>query len=410
MSRKAWGYIALIFLAAGLIIVFSVLQLDPGNLSWTYFIVLTVFTSVSQLFKAEAPAHQLYHPNLMFLFAGALLLEPGLFVAQVVITHLVEWAKERWIRSEHLQAWYIQTFNISMHIILGFVSRHVFYLVIPDGGEIYGPLGFSAAILSAGVYVTLNHLMVGEALVLARGVSWTESGIMELENLGTDFVMLLMGYIGAVVMQLNIWLLVLLMAPLFLIYRSLMVPNLRQLADTDPKTGLWNSKYFNNALLVEMNRARRFERPLTVVMADLDYLRNINNTHGHIAGDAVIIGVANILREQFREYDILARFGGDEFSLLMAETSPELAFDRVEEIRKVVESAVFFSPATRASMQITISFGIAGMDDPDMSPDDIIHLADSAVYASKASGRNQTRIYSAEMVEQLGVVASGTAS
>ena len=194
MSRKAWGFVSLVFLAAGVIIVYSLVEFAPVNtMSWIFFVVLTFFTSVSQMFKAEAPAHQLYHPNLMFLFAGVLILDPAQFAAQVVIAHLIEWAKERWTRSKHLGVWYIQTFNISMHIILGFVSRYVFFAILPVGENFHGSLGFSGAVLSAGVYAVLNHLLVGEVLVLARGITWSESEIMDPENLATDFVMLLMG-------------------------------------------------------------------------------------------------------------------------------------------------------------------------------------------------------------------------
>src|SRR5207247_98918 len=82
----------------------------------------------------------------------------------------------------------------------------------------------------------------------------------------------------------------------------------------------FNARHFAATLREELTRAMRFDRPMSLVMADLDLLRDINNTYGHLAGDAVLAGVAKIFREQLREYDVPARFGGEEFSILLPET------------------------------------------------------------------------------------------
>jgi diguanylate cyclase (GGDEF)-like protein len=141
--------------------------------------------------------------------------------------------------------------------------------------------------------------------------------------------MFVMVYIVAILHQLNSWLIVTALTPLYLIYRALSVPKLKQQANTDSKTGLWNAEYFIHALDVELMRSTRYRRPLSVIMADIDLLRNINNTYGHLGGDAVLIGVAKILTEHFREYDIICRFGGEEFAILLPETSPGSAYSRV---------------------------------------------------------------------------------
>src|SRR5207244_4419345 len=112
-------------------------------------------------------------------------------------------------------------------------------------------------------------------------------------------------------------------------------------ARVDPKTGLFTARHFAAALSEEIGRAQRFERPMSLIMADLDLLRDINNTYGHLAGDAVLKGIAEVFRAQLRHYDVPARFGGEEFSILLPETPPEQALEIAERIRRAVAERPF---------------------------------------------------------------------
>lgn len=393
MTKQAWAYVGLILGAGALITMFALAGFDPHGGDWLVFAVLTGIGTVAQLFKAEAPGHQLYHPTLIFLFAGVLRLSPAFFVLMVVIIHLVEWLKEILLKSQYLRAWYLQPFNISMHIVIGVSAGFLFRLVNPLEGVYVTLQAIGAATIVAIFYAVLNHVIVGQALVLARGISWRESGILAAENIGTDFAMLTMGFVLVILMQQNAWLIAIALTPLYLIHRALAVPHLKQQAQKDAKTGLWNAEYFMQAMESELSRARRYGRPLTIIMADLDYLRNINNAFGHLAGDVVLAGVARILAEYFRDYDVVARFGGEEFAILLPETTPEEAQPRVEAVRKAVEQARFESPITHAEIKATMSFGIASNLGNRMSAREIIHCADMAVYRAKVEGRNRTRYY-----------------
>src|SRR5439155_194927 len=126
-----------------------------------------------------------------------------------------------------------------------------------------------------------------------------------------------------------------------LMYKALSIPQLKQEAQTDGKTGLWNARHFSALFTAEMERATRFERPLTVLMADLDLLRNINNTYGHLAGDIVLSGIGKIISENIREYDIAGRFGGEEFAIVLPETGPVEAVQLAERLRSAVEAVSF---------------------------------------------------------------------
>lgn len=397
MSQKAKFYLWAVGIGGVIIGINAWWTFEPERVNWINLILLTSLATAAQLFKSEAPLHQVYHPSLVFFFAGILILQPLGFVVLVMIAHLVEWGKEKLVGRSYVSEWYLQLFNISMHIILGTLAQMLFLAINPN----YDLIGTIRALIGAGlvacVYVALNHLMVGEALILTRAVSWKELGVLNIENLATDFVLAMFGFVSAILMSLNPWLVLPAIAPLYLIKRSLEVPQLKQQADSDPKTGLWNGRYFVQSLERELNRSTRYERPLIVVVADLDYLRNINNTYGHLGGDAVLKGVANILKNQFREYDIVARFGGEEFAIILPETTPEMAFERIEMARKAIEEAEFEAPMTKMKISTTMSFGIAGIDGDNPSAGRIIHCADLAAYAAKLEGRNRIRIYSSNM-------------
>jgi diguanylate cyclase (GGDEF)-like protein/putative nucleotidyltransferase with HDIG domain len=205
-----------------------------------------------------------------------------------------------------------------------------------------------------------------------------------------------MGAGTALIWLLNPFAILLTILPLYLIYTTLKVPALERKTEIDPKTGLYNARYFSEVLKKELDRANNFDRPLTVVLADLDLLRNINNTYGHLAGDEVLIGVADILKDSGREYDIVARFGGEEFIILMPETTPEEAYPHIENLRSSIETAVFSVPTSLTPIEVTVSFGIAGRMGFSESPNDIVHNADSALYHSKLNGRNRTCAYTDE--------------
>lgn len=394
MPRKAWLYIGTVYSTGLTIFIISLMQTDFSDFyQWFYLLVFTFFAVVAQLIKAEAPDHQLYHTTLVFQFAGVILLEPFHYALLIIIPHMIEWARERMIDSTHLRDWYLQPFNICVHIISGFLAQFI-YLGINQAEIVSGTnLVFVDAVTAAIVYVLCNHFLVGFALVIARGVPFSESGVLEINNLLADLVMLLMGYSIAIFWELNPWLIWIAMTPLFLIYRALTIPDLERKAQIDPKTGVWNAAYFSNSLQDELTRAQGLNRPLTIVMADLDLLRNINNTYGHLAGDVVLQGVARVLQEMVNPYDTVARFGGEEFAILMPETTAEEAFLRVEAIRLAIAEAEYEVATHEMPLKATMSFGIAARQGAEQSATKLVHCADIAVYQAKQNGRNQTYVY-----------------
>jgi diguanylate cyclase (GGDEF)-like protein/putative nucleotidyltransferase with HDIG domain len=198
-----------------------------------------------------------------------------------------------------------------------------------------------------------------------------------------------LGYTIAIFWQLNPLLIIPATAPLLLLYQALRVPELKQEAQTDTKTNLFNARHFSKVFTAEFERAKRFNRPIAIIMADLDLMRNINNTYGHLAGDHVLAGIGQVIRKTVREYDIAGRFGGEEFAIALPETSLSEARAIAERIRAAVETAPFQVATSPTPIHATLSVGVACFPQDSEDYNDLMHAADVAVYQAKYLGRNR---------------------
>lgn len=389
MSRHAQLYIWSVLLTGAGIGVAALLSYNRNTADWTLFAVLTLLAVITQFWRFGSAGRHSYYPHFVFFFAGILLLQPALFAVQILAAHLVEWFKARIGDTNHLQAWYVQPFNVATHLVAA-GSAYIVYTILHTKGIMQvTPQTVSVVMLAAAVYVVVNHLLIGGALTLARGIPWSESKVLSAASLLSDFVPASLGYVLAVLWYISPWLIVPALAPLALIRQALKVHVLEEKARVDSKTGLLNAEHFMSAVEQELARAERLDRPVGLIMADLDLLRNINNTYGHIAGDAVLAGVADIIQDSIRETDVGGRFGGEEFAILLPEISLEKAEAIAEHIRSTVESSHFNCEATQTQIQATLSLGVACFPTDAMEAKRLIHEADIAVYRAKLAGRNQ---------------------
>ncbi|MGB8644272.1 MAG: diguanylate cyclase [Anaerolineae bacterium] len=402
MSRRAWAFVYAILIAGALASACTFLFLGFPLTQWPTFLILTALATAAQLLRVDAINHQSYYATFIFIFAGVLLLAPAWFVLLVIISYCAEWAKERWLKSGTLSAWYLQPFNIATIILAG-VLAHQFWIWLDPDGSLYQSVGADpdgalyrslwetiTVLLGALFFLAVNHLVTGQAIVLARKKSWQELGVLDRENLTMDMVLLLMGYIFAVMWEQNPLLVLVSLAPLVLIYRALMIPQLKMEAQTDGKTGLWNARYFGRLYAAEFDRANRFQRPLSMLMTDLDLLRNVNNTYGHIAGDEVLRQIGMLITQNIREYDIAGRFGGEEFCIALPETGVNDARVIADRLRQSVAAHGFRVHTSAAPIHVTMSIGIATHPADAQTAMELIHSADIAVYQAKLQGRNCT--------------------
>ncbi|WP_374359892.1 GGDEF domain-containing protein [Pseudoduganella danionis] len=165
---------------------------------------------------------------------------------------------------------------------------------------------------------------------------------------------------------------------------------LEQLATTDPLTGIGNRRRMTEQINRELDRGRRFGHPLSLLMADIDHFKNVNDQYGHEAGDRVIVAVAKALADGVRNIDLASRFGGEEFVLLMPETSIEVATSAAERLRQEI-AALEVKGDKGESIHFTISIGVA-MAPPENTldtPSTLVSRADKALYQAKEAGRNR---------------------
>jgi diguanylate cyclase (GGDEF)-like protein/PAS domain S-box-containing protein len=167
---------------------------------------------------------------------------------------------------------------------------------------------------------------------------------------------------------------------------------LREQAIHDPLTGLYNRLPLNEFFDRELRVALRHGQPVSVVLADLDSFKAINDTYGHQTGDAVLRLFGELIRQSYRATDIHCRYGGDEFLILLPDMEMELACERTEVLRKAVEAASVVCGAE--TIHLTASFGVATFPQHGQTRDTLIASADQALYAAKRGGRNQVKGYS----------------
>jgi diguanylate cyclase (GGDEF)-like protein len=164
--------------------------------------------------------------------------------------------------------------------------------------------------------------------------------------------------------------------------------SLRDQAIRDPLTSLFNRRYMEESLEGELRRAIRKQRPLGVIMLDLDHFKRFNDTFGHEAGDTLLREFANFLKTHVRREDIICRYGGEEFTLILPEASLENTCKRAEQIREAVQF-LRVEYRRRSLGAVTISLGVAAFPEHGSSPDALLRAADAALYRAKAEGRDQ---------------------
>ncbi|MBY5589579.1 PleD family two-component system response regulator [Rhizobium leguminosarum] len=162
-----------------------------------------------------------------------------------------------------------------------------------------------------------------------------------------------------------------------------------ELAVTDPLTGLYNRRYLDSHLNVLFNRSMARGRPLSVLITDIDRFKHVNDTYGHDGGDEVLREFSSRVRSTIRGADLACRYGGEEFVVVMPDTSPEIAAAVAERLRAAIENAPFMLKHSGEALNITASFGIASRIASVLTPDQLMKQADLALYEAKNTGRNR---------------------
>ncbi len=164
------------------------------------------------------------------------------------------------------------------------------------------------------------------------------------------------------------------------------IQQVEHIATHDALTGVFNRHMFKSLLDIEINRSKRYNQPLSLVLADVDFFKQVNDQYGHVVGDQVLCHIANIFSKHLRDGDLLSRWGGEEFAIVLPNTTEEQAYEMIDRIRRIIAESSF-----EAFISLTCSFGVTGYLEED-SVNSLFARVDKALYQAKSNNRNNVQL------------------
>lgn len=328
--------------------------------------------------------------NSVWMFAAVLLLHPALAAAVITTSYAYRWFRVR----HHLV--YRQTFSAAATVLAAYASCVLVRNL--DGSLAVAPRSVATFLVVTGSGALF--LLVNTAFIAIAIASTTEHP--RLRNLvgGFSDYALEASTIGLGVLL--AWALVdwpvaalLIVGVTLVLHRNVLIRQLREKARIDAKTGLLNAAAWTSAVDDELERAARQAQSSGLLVIDLDNFKRINDEYGHLAGDEMLRAVADTLTSEVRTYDLVGRFGGEEFVVLLPDTSATETRHVAERIRRRVAELTIPIPvngSTATFDRLTVSIGIATFPDHGEDRRDVLHAADMAMYAAKAAGRNRVQL------------------
>jgi diguanylate cyclase (GGDEF)-like protein len=326
--------------------------------------------------------------NSVWMFAAVVLIHPTLAAAVIAVSY-----GYRWLRVRH-HVVHRQTFSAAATVVSGYIASS---LITHFGGTTFAEMdrtvGTFALVVGVGALfmIVIFGLIAGAIALTAPNPSLrtvlSSPGDYALEGATIALGLLLAWALvdwpiaGALIIGITL-----------VLHRNVLIRQLREKARTDPKTGLLNAAGWSTAVDAELTRAARAHATSGLLVIDLDHFKAFNDAHGHLAGDDILRAVANTISAEVRAYDIVGRFGGEEFVVLLPGTSDSETIHVAERIRRRIAAL----PLPSADDQLTVSIGVAVCPQHAETLDDLLHCADMAMYAAKAAGRNRVHIAAVE--------------
>jgi diguanylate cyclase (GGDEF)-like protein len=309
---------------------------------------------------------------------------------------------------------YRRLFSSAALGLAGVAASATFHLAVPQafrvslvGAHAYltHPTVLATAVACAVLFAVLNAGIVALAAHLAQPEAPLAKVLWDRESLLLDLTETCVGILVAVTCGLNPLLLLVALPPVILLQRSLMHQQLAAAARTDPKTGLLNATAWQREADAEVTRALRSGTPLSLLLVDVDHFKRVNDSHGHLIGDDVLRALASELRQQVRESDVVGRFGGEEFTVLLPRTDGVGACRIAERLRS--SAGRLRVAAADAMIRVTVSIGISVLGQHGDDLFELLAAADLALYRAKDAGRNRVRLYAPRKKPRATPVDSG---
>lgn len=360
-------------------------------------IVHTELATGIERIRRRAAVTSYFDLSSVWTFAAALLLPPVLTAAVIVTTYAHLWQRV-WRPAEvPLYRHLFTTATVVLaataaHVVIGFADG---LPTAPD--DLAGVVGIAVAVVA---YLTVNTALVAGAICLSKAGARLRDLLGRLDDNALELATLCMGALAATALGSAPGLVVLALPPILVLHRAVLVRQLEEVASTDAKTGLLNAAGWQMQSIRAARRARRSSTGAAVLMLDLDHFKAVNDAHGHLAGDDVLAAVAAALRSGVRAHDLVGRFGGEEFVVLLPDL-PKGAAGRSELVavaerlrRQVARLEVVIDTAAGAQTigGLSVSIGGASLPPDGADLDEVLRIADASLYAAKRAGRNCVRI------------------
>lgn len=353
---------------------------------WVLFGIWTFLLSVTHLGGIEFAGLKVHSGwSLALEFAAALVLPFPLFCLTMlsVFTFMIL----RRVRQRHPEPFLGPDFNAANVIIDAWAAMLVYgYLSESLGAHAFAR---TVALLAAAlVFLALQNILLATLLSLDMRKPWHKVGCLEPDTILSDGMMVTAGALAGRMFQFDPYLLALTLVPLFFMHRVLGRLNEAKLAFIDAKTELYNYRYFDETLAASFRKATQSGQPLALIFGDMDHLRDINNTHGHLIGDRALVAVARAFRSTAGADATACRFGGEEFVLLAPGMTKERAAALAERVRVAV-NAEKVKLDDGNLLSVSVSIGVAVYPEDAQSIESLVKAADEAVYQAKNAGRNR---------------------
>ncbi len=396
-SRPVISYFLGVEIAVAALTLYLALRTHPTGQSWWQLGVLIGMAllqaeSSRKIEKIRRLITNTPHVNMtsVWVFAGVMLLPPVLVGVQVIVIYAHLWVRiwrTMGTRPMHRVLFSTAIIMLSVYAAAGAIAITKF-LQHENG---WSGSAASATIVLVGslVFLVVNSILVAVGASLLGGtrhvmISWADYAL--------EVATLYLGALAALALSQSPFLVVLVMPPLLVLHRAVLVKQLEQLAIIDHKTGLLNVAAWHERARRELSRAERDGASFGVLMVDLDHFKRVNDTYGHLAGDEVLKAIARMLEGELREYDSAGRFGGEEFAVLIPDSSARDVVNIAERLRKRVTELEIIAPTdagSRTIVGLSASIGVAVYPSSGSTLEQLLLTADSAVYTAKSNGRNQ---------------------
>lgn len=407
-SRLVIAFVLTIEALAVCAVATTVASVPVTRAHWIWFALLLfsgmayleVATGLERARRFPVEGRPYVHLLSVWLFAGVLLLPPPLLSALVALGYLHTWGRVHRPAKAVVHRKVFSAATVMLGCLAAWGVVHLFYPnehdAVPFAGALSGPLGLLAVVAAGVMYRVINHCLVVTVIVLTNpGRTWLQAcGPL------TDQLMLA-GAVGlgsglALTLTVKPWMAPLLVVTVFSLHVGLLMPQFREASRSDAKTGLFDAVFWGQLVSDLLDRTSRMHGTLGVLLLDLDHFKRINDRYGHLAGDQVLRAIADAIKHTVRGHDMVGRYGGEEFAVVLPGVGTEDIRPAAERVRAAVAALKVpvrdLHGEERVITGLTASVGAAVYPMHGTDRTALLLAADAALYQAKTAGRDRTRV------------------